>query len=148
MNETTSGCGNCYYYFNGQCTKVDTCIHTGNYDTITSNHTIRINKAYNHTIGINECGSNLPDDIVNNLPDDIVNYLPDDIMPIPNFTKPDEPHRIRGGIDYDTQVGVFYCAICGADIPWFKGQNSDITRVCDECKQAIAWAKEKMKEKE
>jgi hypothetical protein len=113
-------------------------MHTGNYDTITLNHTIGINEAYNHTIGINECGSNLPDDIVNNLPDDIIT--------ISDFTKPYESHRVRSDIKYNVQVGVFYCAICGNDIPWFEGQNPNKVRVCDECKQAIAWAKEKMKE--
>lgn len=71
MNQTTTGCGNCYYYFNGQCTKVDKCMHTSNYNTIT----------LNHTIGINEAASSLPDDIVNNLPDDYT---------IPNLTVPED----------------------------------------------------------
>ena len=81
-----------------------------------------------------------PDDYALEKTIDIVNTL--------NFTKPDEPHRIREGINYDVQVGVFYCAICGDDIPWFEGQNPNKTRVCNECKRAIAWAKEKMKEKD
>lgn len=81
-------------------------------------------------------------------PDDYALDKMVDIVNTPNFTKPDEPNRIRGGINYDVQVGVFYCAICGDDIPWFEGQNPKKVRVCDECKQAIAWAKEKMKEKE
>lgn len=132
MNQTTSGCGNCYYYFNGQCTKVDTCMHIGSYDTITLHH----NETYNHIIGINEYDSNLPYDIVNNLPDDII---------MPDLNQPDELHRINSSINYNVQIGVFYCAICGKDIPWFEGQNSNKVRVCDECKQAITWAKEKMK---
>lgn len=135
MNQTTSGCGNCYYYFNGQCAKVDKCAHTGNYGTIPSNH----------TIGINEYGSNLPDDIVNNLPDDIISYLPDDVIPL-KLIKPNEPNR--NCINYDVMLGVFYCPICGNEIPWYEGQNTNMTRICDECKQAIAWAKEKMKENE
>lgn len=143
MNQTTSGCGNCYYYFNGQCTIVGKCPRDG-VDTVTTNHTISINEAYNQSVGINECGSNLPDDIINNLPDGIINILPDDIIGTPNFAKPNNGFRIN----YDVQVGVFYCAICGTDIPWFEGQNPNKVRVCNECKQAIAWAKEKMKEKE
>ena len=136
MNQTTSGCGNCYYYFNGQCTKADKCMGSGH--SVTLNHTIGINEAYNPNIGIAECTPNLPDDIVS--------YLPDDIIITPNFTKPNELNRSR--INYDVMVGVFYCPICGNEIPWFEGQNPEKVRVCDECKQAIAWAKEKMKEKE
>lgn len=118
MNETTSGCGNCCYYFNGQCTKVDKCM--GNSYSVTSNHTIGINEAYNHTIGINECGSNLPDDIVNNLPDDYT------VITLPELAIP--------------------CFICGKETTismWQSGPG-----ICDECKQAIAWAKAKMKEKD
>lgn len=81
-------------------------------------------------------------------PDDYALNTMIDIVNMPNFTKPDEPHKIRSGINYDVQIGVFYCAICGEDIPWFEGQNPNKARVCNECKQAIAWAKEKMKEKE
>ncbi len=127
MNQTTSGCGNCYYYFNGQCTKVDKCMHTGNYNAIMSNH----------TIGINEAASSLPDDIVNNLPDDYT---------IPNLTVPEDMWYPRE--EYRTQIGVFICPICGNEMPWYEGQNTKKVRICDECKQAIAWAKEKMKEKE
>lgn len=142
MNRTTSGCGNCYYYFNGQCTKVDKCMGSGYSET--SNHTIGINEVYNHTIGINEYGLNLPDDIVNNLPDDIIKSLPNDIIGTPNLTKPNNGF----GINYDVQVGVFYCPICGNEMPWYEGQNPNKVRICNECKQVIAWAKEKMKENE
>ena len=119
MNETTSGCGNCYYYFNGQCSKADKCTGNTAY-TIASNHTIGINEGYNRIIGINEFGSNLPDDIVSNLPDDFTTTT------MPMLATP--------------------CMICGKNVNismWQSGPG-----ICDECKQAIAWAKEKMKEKE
>ena len=124
MNKTTSGCGNCYYYFNGQCTKVDECMHIGNYNTIISNH----------TIGINEAGPSLPNDIVYNLPDDFT---------IPNVTVPEDMWYPRE--EYRMQIGVFFCPICGNEMPWYEGQSAKKVRICDECKRAIAWAKEKMK---
>ena len=83
MNQTTSGCGNCYYYFNGQCTKADKCTCNTAYETITLNRTVGINEAYNPNVGINECGSNLPDNIVYNLPD--------------SFTKPIFSENINSG---------------------------------------------------
>lgn len=87
MNQTTSGCGNCYYYFNGQCTKVDNC--TGN----TVNRTISINE----TVNIK------------------------DYMLCTN------------------------CLLCGKTVGISVWQSGPA--ICDECKQAIAWVKEKMKEK-
>ena len=96
-----------------------------------------LNECYNPNIGIADCTPYLPDDIVN--------YLPDDIIIAPNFTKPNELNERREY--YRTQIGVFYCLICGNEMPWYEGQPAKV-KVCDECKRAIAWAKEKMKEKE
>lgn len=88
-------------------------------------------------IGIADCTPHLPDDIVNNLPDDVIIA--------PNLTTPEEPHYPRE--EYRTQVGELYCLICGKPFPWYWGESHRII-ICDECKRAIAWAKEKMKEKE
>ena len=99
MNQTTSGCGNCYYYFNGQCTKADKC--TGN----TVNRTISINETYNPTIGINE-----------------------------SVTVKIEDYKLCTN-----------CLLCGKTVAISVWQSG--LAICDECKQAIAWIKEKMKEK-
>jgi hypothetical protein len=96
-----------------------------------------LNECCNPNIGIADCTPYLPDDIVNNLPDNIILT--------PNLTKPNELDN--GSIHHDVQIGVFYCAICGAEMPWYEGQNPNKTRICNECKQAVAWAKEHMKEK-
>ena len=102
-----------------------------------------LNECCNPNIGIADCTPYLPDDIVNYLPDDIVNNLPDNIIIAPNFTKPNELYN--GRINHDVQIGVFYCLICGNEMPWYEGQPAKV-KVCDACKRAIAWAKEKMKE--
>lgn len=136
MNQTTSGCAACYWYWNGQCTKANECTGADYRHIIDGNEV---------TIGINECGSSLPDDIINYLPDDIINNLPDDIVPL-HSVAPSKFHD--NNINYNVKVGVFYCPICGNEIPWYEGQNTKKVRICDECKQAIAWVKEKMKEKE
>lgn len=94
-----------------------------------------LNECCNPNIGIADCTPYLPDDIVNNLPDDIIIT--------PNFTKPNELNERREY--YRTQIGVFYCLICGNEMPWYEGQPEKV-RVCNECKQAIAWIKEKIKE--
>lgn len=129
MNQTTSGCGNCYWYWNGQCTKANKC-------TGVDYRVIGINEVYNPNIRVNECESSLPDDIINNLPDDVISS---------NLIAPNKFNK--DCINYDVMVGVFYCSICGNTIPWYEGQNTKKVRICDECKQAIAWVKEKMKEK-
>jgi hypothetical protein len=82
-------------------------MHTGNYNTI----------ILNHTIGINEAGPSLPNDIVYNLPDDY------STIKMPMFGTP--------------------CLVCGKDVAVSMWQSG--SAICDECKQAIAWAKEKMK---
>lgn len=61
----------------------------------------------------------------------------------PNIGKPNELNERREY--YRTQIGVFYCLICGNEMPWYEGQPAHV-KVCDACKRAIAWAKEKMKE--
>lgn len=38
------------------------------------------------------------------------------------------------------------CIICGKGIALDLYQDMNAPRVCDECKEAVAWAKEKMKD--
>lgn len=50
----------------------------------------------------------------------------------------------------DYQIAI-HCMICGKEVVRTKHipvSISELIKVCDDCKEAIAWAKEKMKEKE
>lgn len=99
MNQTTSGCGNCYYCFNGQCIRADRC--QGIVDKNSA-----INEAYNPNMGVNEVVS----------------------------------------VPYDVYTLYTKCLVCGKEVAMSMWESG--SKICDECKQAIVWAKEKMKEKE
>lgn len=50
----------------------------------------------------------------------------------------------------DYQIAI-HCMICGKEVVRTKHipvSTSELVKVCDDCKKAIAWAKENMKEKE
>ena len=51
---------------------------------------------------------------------------------------------------FEGSVLTTYCLICGAKTTINSAAIKDpiVTLVCDDCKKAIAWAKENMKEKE
>lgn len=96
-----------------------------------------LNECCSQNIGVADCTPYLHDDIVNNLPDDIIIT--------PNFTKPNELNERREY--YRAQIGVFYCLICGNEMPWYEGQPAKV-KVCDECRKAMAQLKEYIREKE
>lgn len=48
----------------------------------------------------------------------------------------------------DYQVAI-HCVICGKEVfrtKYIPASTSELIQVCDDCKKAIAWAKENMKE--
>ena len=57
----------------------------------------------------------------------------------------DGTRTIRLGDWIEPEYGLD-CLICGKFVPCHRFELG--VKICDECKQAVAWAKEKMKEKE
>ena len=52
----------------------------------------------------------------------------------------------QNGDTIEIPMLVASCLICGKDVTVSMWEGGP--KICDECKQAIAWVKEKMKEKE